>query len=218
MTLYAEFAGQPVFEATVVIPRRGMWTADLLLTDAPISSTAGKLTLTIAGLSLVGTVVRGNPFQDDYKARMVGGAGGWRRVIGPKAYRSAAGLKRGPILKDAAREAGEEIEVTDDGTIGQFYVRARDAAARVLDRLYPNWWMGADGKVRISARPTSNVSTAFELIAFNPGLGRYDIATERPESFVPGARFAAPTISPATVNLVVHQLSKGKLRTVVYAS
>ncbi len=218
MTLYAELAGNRVLVASVVIPRRGLWTADVMLTDAPANGIEGKVALTIAGLTLMGTVVRGSAFQGSYKARMVGGAAGWRRVIGPKPYRSTAGLKRGPILKDAAREVGESIEVTDDGVIGLFYPRARGPARDVLNYLYPNWWMAADGTTKISERPTTTVATPFELMRYDAGLGRYDIATERPESFLPGARFTAPTIQQAQANLVVHRLTEGKLRTVVYAS
>lgn len=214
--LYAELAGHRVLSATVTIPRRGVWTADVMLTDAPPEGISGKVELTLATLTLVGTVVRGSAFQGSYKARMVGGAGGWRTVIGPKPYRSAAGLKRGPILKDAAREAGEEIDVTDDAVIGEYFPRASGPARRVLDLLYPNWWVGTDGRAKIVARATATIATPFDLVSYDAAIGRYTVATERPDSFAPGVRFVAPTIAQAQANLVVHELAQGKLRTVIY--
>lgn len=218
MTLYAELDGNRVLTASVVIPRRGAWTADVMLVDAPTSAIEGKVDLTLAGLTLVGTVVRGGSFQGSYRARMVGGAAGWRTVIGRKFYRSPAGLKRGPILKDAAREAGEAIQVSDDATIGQFFVRARAPAVAVLEALYPNWWVDVDGTTKIAARTTPNVATPFELVSFNELLGLYTLATEHPESFAPGARFTSPTTTQAQANLVIHQLTEGKLRTMAYAA
>lgn len=219
MTLFCELAGQHVFDASIDIPWRGIWTADLTLPDAvPDSAIGRKVTLTLAGLSLVGTVVRGAEFEGDYRARMVGGAAGWRRTIRPQAYQSAAGLRLGPIAKDAAREAGEEIVVTDDRVVGTFFIRAKDVASRVLDRLYPNWWVDVQGRAQLSARATPNIATAFDLVAFDAARKRYEVATDFPESFAPGAKFTSPTTRQAQCSLVCHRLSAGKLRTVVYAA
>lgn len=218
MTLYAELAKHRVISATLTIPWCGLWVADVGLTEAPTRGLSGKIELKIAGLTMVGTIIRGASFQGNFRARLVGGAAGWRRVIGPKPYRSAAGLKRGPILRDAAREAGEEIDVTDDAVIGEFFPRAEGVAVKVLEVLYPNWWIAPSGRTQIAARATPTVSTPFDLISYDAAVGRYTIATEHPESFVPGARFVSPTTALAQVNLVTHELTQGKLRTVVYAA
>ena len=219
MTLYCSVGGKRVFAAGIDIPWRGIWTADLLLPEElPAALRAGKLTLVIAGLSLVGTIVRGADFEGDFKARMVGGAGGWRRTIAARAYQSAAGLRLGPILKDAAREAGEEIVVSEDRVVGQFFIRAKDIASRTLDALYPDWWVDTAGRAQIAARAEPVVATAFDLLSFDPARGRYEIATEHPESFAPGAKFTSPTTAQAQASLVCHRLTEGKLRTVVYAA
>lgn len=215
---YGDLAGHRVYVASLVIPKRGIWTADVTLPDPLDLAIGSRVTLTIANLSLRGTLIRASEFQGDYQARLVGGAGKWRNVIPARSYRSPAGLKRGPILKDAAREAGEEINVVDDATIGGFCIRAKNPAFRILDALYPNWWVDTDGKAQIRARPTGNVATKFDLVSFQPSTARYEIATEFPASFMPGMSFVSPTTAQATANLVEHQLSQGKLRTVVHAA
>lgn len=217
MTVYAQLAGTNVLEATVTIPVRGAWTADLILTGAPESGTAGLLTLTIADLELHGTVVRGAEFQGKYSARMVGGYAGWRNTLGPKSYQSDGGLKLGPILQDLAREAGEQLSVADDRVIGTAFVRRSGPAVRTLDELYPDWWVDFDGVTQIGPRVGVTTSAEFQVLDKAPEEGRTELATESPASFYPGVSFAAPTIPLTTANMVVHRLSGGTLRTTVYA-
>lgn len=217
MTVYAELAGTSVLTATVTIPVRGAWTADVTLVTPPSGGTAGLQTLKLADLELKGTVVRGAEFQGQYSARMVGGYAGWRNSLGPKSYQSDGGLRLGPILKDLAREAGEQVNVVDDRTIGTAFVRRSGPASRTLDELYPDWWVDFAGVTQIGPRPTSTTPAEFQVLDKAPEEGRTELSTESPAGFYPGVSFAAPSIPLTTANMVVHRLDGGKLRTTVYA-
>lgn len=217
MSVFAELAGTQVLEATVTIPVRGTWTADLTLVEAPASATAGLLTLKLADLELRGTVVRGSTFQGKYRARIIGGHAGWRNTLGPKSYQSDAGLRLGPILKDLAREAGEQVNVEDDRVVGTAFVRRTGPATRTLDELYPDWWVDFDGVTQIAPRPTSTAAAEFTVIDKAPQEGRTIIKTESPASFFPGVSFVAPSIPLTTANMVVHRMRGIELQTTVYS-
>lgn len=217
MSVFAELAGTQVLEATVTIPVRGAWTADVVLTGAPVSSTEGLVTLTIADLELSGTIVRGAEFQNTFRCRMVGGYAGWRNTLGPRSYQSDAGLRMGPILQDLAREAGEQVSVGDDRTIGTAWVRSTGPATRTLDELYPDWWIDFEGVTQIRPRPTATVAATFQVVGKQPEDGRTELVTDSPASFYPGASFVSPVIPLTTANMVVHRLTKGSLQTTVYA-
>ncbi len=215
--IYAELAGQPVLEATVTIPVRGTWTADVVLAKAvEQTSTDGLLTLTMADVTLKGTVVRGGDFQSSFRARMVGGYAKWRNTLGPKSYQNAAGLRLKPILTDLAREAGERINITDDRVIGTAFVRKTGPATLTLDELYPDWWVDAEGVTQIRPRPTSTVTAEFQVMGKQAENGRLEIDCESPAQFLPGASFAGPTIPLTTANMVVYRLKPDSLMITVY--
>lgn len=214
---YASLNGNQILKATITIPMRGTWTADVLLEAEPTQALTGLLTLSVGSLTLRGTAARAGEFVGGYSARVVGGYLGWRRELSPKSYASAFGLKLAPILNDAAREAGEQVNVTDDRTLQPAYVRKKAKGSRVLWDLYPNWWMGLDGVTQIGARADTIVGSAFDVTDYDPWRGKVTIATSFPEAFVPNVRFAGVTTPELRASLVVHEVETTKLRTVVYA-
>jgi hypothetical protein len=215
---YASLNGNQVLKATITIPMTGTWTADVVLEAEPQQALTGLLTLSVGSLTLRGTAARAGSFVGGYSARIVGGYLGWRRELSPKSYQSAFGLKLAPILTDAAREAGEQVNVTDDRTLAPAYVRRKAKGSRLLWELYPSWWMGLDGVTQIGARADSIVGSVFDVTDYDPYRGRVTVATSFPEAFVPNVRFTGVTTPELRASLVVHEVEQSKLRTVVYAN
>lgn len=205
--------GASVTAQSITIPYYGPWAADVALAaDAAMSDAA---TLVIGDLTLKGTVRRVAAFSGSKTARIVGGAGGWRKTLKPKAYDHAAGVKRSTVLQDAARECGESLVLATDKVIGTHYQREEAQAERVLHLLTDgHWWIDTGGVTRTAARDSSMIASPFTVVGWTGGKGRFEIATENPAAWQPGRRFTAPTVSGTqTISSVsIGSDNAGKLR------
>jgi len=205
----------------LIIPARGLWTADATLDDV-IGFTDTAVTLKLAGLTLIGSVIRKGNFSGTGSLRIVGGHGGWRQTIGEKFYQSPFGVKLTPVLTDAANAAGETITVDTDSTLGLFFARESGPACRVLNQTCESWYVQNDGTTRVGPRATPTIASRFDVITdgVKPNLGRIPIATDFPEDWVPGAMFSAPTLGGVTMQVsgVVHNLTPERLRTQIWTS
>lgn len=217
--MFCSINGARCTKLNLSIPAYGLWTADAVLDDV-IEFTGTAVTLTLAGLSLVGSVVRSGNFSGTGSLRIVGGRGGWRTTIPKHFYQSPFGVKLKPVLTDAANACGERIVVDDDVTLGLFFTREEGPGARVLNQLCPSWYVQADGSTRVGARATPTIASRFDVVNENvaPNLGRIPIATDFPEDWVPGAKFSAPVLGSEvfTISDVVHKLTPERLRTEVW--
>ena len=83
MSAHLELDGMRVVSGTLTMPLYGTWSADLALaTAAPIAEHA---TVKLGNLLLSGTVIRQMSSAGSRTARIVGGAGGWRKTLRTKA-------------------------------------------------------------------------------------------------------------------------------------
>jgi hypothetical protein len=215
MTLFAEVNAHRVIEARVFVPSFGRWIADVKLDGAV--ALAGKVTFTIADLSLVGTVVRGAPFQGAGAARLVAGFGGWAKQVSPKFYRhSSVGVKLSGVVGDLAREVGEKVSIPTDRAIGPSFTREGGPACRVLSQLAPAaWYVDADGTTRLSARPAGKITGAFVAAAYDAARGVLSVSTDTPAEWVPGRTVTIPTVGTKTIAIVTHVIRASELRTEV---
>lgn len=201
---------------TLIIPARGLWTADVKL-DNEIDFTGTAATLTLAGLTLTGTVTRGGSYSGVGSLRLVGGFGGWQKTLPSQFYQNPHGVKLSPVLSDAAKAVGEKVTVDDDTTIGFFYLRQSAPGARVLNQLCDSWYAQPDGTTRVGVRATPTITSRFDVVNENvePNLGRIPIATDFPEDWQPGVKFSAPTLGSSVfqVSSVIHKLTPDRLRT-----
>lgn len=159
-----QLGSDPVLTAMVTRPLRGSWTADVEV-DADKVPT-GKLTLAGANVSLVGTVVQGQSWNDRQRARLVAGAGGMRKQLGPAFYRS---VQLRSIVKAILEAAGETLSSTADATVLSkmvaAWVRLKGTAAALLDQVLavfaPTaiWRHLADGTVWIGLPSWPAVTT-----------------------------------------------------------
>lgn len=209
--------GERVVTADVTVPRRGAFTADVSLAGA--ASISGNVVLTLGKLRLKGTAFRQSPFGGARSVRIVGGFGGWRKSIRSRSYSHDAGVRLSSVIGDAARDAGEKVAITTDRVIGTFYVREKAKAERVLHTLTDgDWWIDAEGVTRIGATRSSDpIKSAFTVVSWVGGRGRFEIATDAQEDWLPGRTFSAPTITGVqTINAIqIHADNDGKVRTVV---
>src|SRR5438105_3631892 len=97
-----------VSEATIDIPRIGVWHADLLVDS--FNSFTGKAVIQYSSQTFNGVFSRNGPdINKKLRARVLGGAGALSSLLPPKGYRSV------PIkvpLNDALNSCGERISST----------------------------------------------------------------------------------------------------------
>lgn len=219
MTSFASLNGNRLTTVALCIPLYGTWSADVVLAESTMITTA--ITLVVGDLSLVGSVYRQANFAGSRSARLIGGAGGWRKTIPAKPYRNPAGIRASMVIGDAAREVGESVTLDADRVIGIAYPRESAPASRVLRTLAGAlWWVDPSGMTHIGARPTGAISSDFTVIHWSGKTGSFEIATENYADWMPGKTFTAPTVSGTqTVSLVnLNQDNEGKLRLEVLAS
>ncbi len=218
--MFCSINGARVTKLSLLIPAIGLQTADVSLDDV-IEFTGTDAALTLAGLQMSMSVVRSGNFSGTGTLRLVGGKGGWRGIIPQRFYQNPNGIKLSPVLTDAARAAGETIIIDTDTTLGLFFIREQAPACRVLNQLCDSWYMQNDGTTRVGTRASPTITSKFDLVGeAQPNLGKFEIATDFPEDWVPGAMFSTPTLGSTVfqVSDVVHKLTPDNLRTVVWVS
>lgn len=217
---YATLAGYRVSSVSVSLPLYGIWTADVVLPVAPVIS--GLTSLVIGSLTLVGTPSRQADFTGDRTVRLIGGRYGWQRDVGPKGYANTSGVNLGEVLADVATEVGEAVTGYDaEATVGEHYARLAGPASRVLrDLAGALWYVRPDGVTSLAARASAPIVSAFQVVSRDGPTGRTVVATETPEDWMPGRRFASVTTpdlqTVSHVSLVADE--SGKLRAEVLTS
>ncbi len=215
--MFCSLNGNRVTSLTLVKPQRGCAFADVTLDDVVRFATPA-VTLVLAGLTVTASIIRSGDFTGATQARIVAGRGGWSQEIPERFYQNPFGLKLSPILMDAASAVGEAVIIDTDRTVGQFYVRERAVAARTLNQLTDGWWVQNDGVTHVGLRETPTVSSRFDVISADLGIGRVTIATDKPEDWDPGCFFSAPTITRRQVSAVIHRVNRDGLRTELWTA
>lgn len=215
MTALLALNGERVISAQLTIARKGAAVADILLATSKPVPVASELA--IGALKLKGRAVRMAPFAGARSVRFVGGGGGWRKTIKARGYSHDAGVRLSTVLGDAARDAGEQVSVTQDRVLGTAYVRERAVAERVLRFLAPQWWIDPDGVTQLAARASGLITSPFTVENLSGGKGRFEIATEAYHDWQPGRRFTSPTVAGEQTISTVQMTADndGKLRLVV---
>ncbi len=176
----------------------------------------GSVTLKIADLTLVGTVLSGGPDNGRSRFRVVGGKGGWGKSIPAKSYANDAGVKVSTLITDAAAACGESVLASTLPTsrVGPAWARREDSASRVLALLVPSaWYVGTDGVTRIGARAASALPAGVTHGPVDRARATVTLASESIASILPGL-----VVDGLTVVDVVHELTPDGLRSTVYGA
>lgn len=214
--LFAALEGTEIVSGQIAFPYLGIWHADVLLAR-PAVIADGPVTLVLAGLTLKGTRIGGNGiYSGTARYRVIGGAGGWRKTIGPQSYQHDAGVRKSLVLGDAARLAGEKVKIATDAALGTAWVRTEGPAVRTLSLVGDPWWIDNDGVTQVGPRPTAAIGSHFDLQSAQLVIGQVTVATDHPEDWVPGRTFSATTLSERTISSLYHRIEKGSLRTEVW--
>jgi hypothetical protein len=207
----------PVHSGRVLIPRRGVWSADLVL-DVEAVPEGGLLTLQRGDGTplLVGTARRAAARSGRVELRLVGGAGGLARALGPKSYRSPTVQL---LLQDLATEAGETLSSTlAPGLRTQVlpaWVRRAGLASHCLAGLARalgvTWRVLPDGTLWLGEETWPEVDPDHELLGDHATSASAEIATDTlPGELVPGTTFLGRRVS-----LVEHTIEPDRSRTLV---
>lgn len=226
MSYFASVAGFQVVSGSLVVPLIGVWTADLQL--AGEETVSGQVSVVIGNLTLAGTVFRSDAYGGQTHVRLVGGAGGWRTSIPPQGYGNTAGVMLSQILGDAASACGEKVNVAQDASIGNAWVRVNFDSSVAGDILWqllhlgaiPAWYVDPTGTTQITAWPTVQVTTPFTVTDQKTDKGVCTIATEDYVSWMPGCTFANPLLATTFTSAGVHYkwMPDGKFRFEVLTS
>lgn len=203
--------GLPLLRATVIIPRHGIWTADVQVQSSDTIS--GEVTIELGGLVMRGTIEHGAPYRSRGWYRVLGGKATWRDTLPGRSYRNEPGVKVSTIVSDVARESSEPVQGDLPKTrVGPGYVRTRGAPARALDAASPSgWYVDELGITRLGSRPAVPFAQPYVLIDSRPDAKRILVAAESIVGLVPGA--IVEGIEAATVR---HELTPKTLRSHVY--
>jgi hypothetical protein len=105
--------GVPVIRGTINMPLLGAWTADVVA-DSDEAMTGSAAIVLDGGLTLQGSIVRGDVFVGSLYLRIVGGAGGLMKASRVQDYRQTT--VRG-VASDLVRVAGERLSTTADASV-----------------------------------------------------------------------------------------------------
>jgi len=214
MGLSSTLNGSRVTHAHVTIPAWGVWDAEVTV-DGEIAL-EGSVTLRLADLTLVGTVLSGGAMIGRSSFRIVGGAGGWRQVVPSKAYVNDAGVKVTKVLGDVAATVGETVEISTDDRVGPAWTREAGAAGATLNLVAPRgWYVGEDGVTRLGSRAAGKLAERTTRVqTVNLARGKVVLAAESIASILPGL-----VVDGITAVDVLHELSpEGGLRSTVWGS
>lgn len=165
---------------------RGRWFVDVDFAG-PVSL-SGAVEVALGGLTLAGTVdaSQSGTFQLGTQLRIVAGADGWTKSVKAKHFHNDAGVKASHVVKTTAAEAGEQLGTIPDRVLGVDFVRAQQTASRVLDLLFPAWWVDYAGVTQLSARPDAEPGEVV-LLKYSPRDRVAELTLDDPSSLFVGA-------------------------------
>lgn len=171
---WATLGGERLTTGRVYVPGVGVWYAEVEMEGAP--SLSGRQTLVLGNLQLVGTIDETESGTSEMVAgyRLVGGGGGWSRVLPARSYHSDSGVRASTVAEDAAREAGETLGTFSPGStmVGADYVRGSAPGNVTLADVAGGvpWWLDFDGVTHVEARSEIEAER-----------GTYEVQTVAPE-------------------------------------
>jgi hypothetical protein len=208
----ATLGGVPVSAARVQVGAWGTYWIDADLTEP--AELSGQTTFECGGVTMACHVISGGAADGHAAYHVVGGKGGWGKILPPKPYLNDGGVSASLVLGDAASEVGESIEGAPTTRLGPHFARARGTASSVLNLIAPQAWrVDFDGVTRFGVRPTTEYAGGAPRTRRAPGDGVIEVATEDLAGLVPGVTIDGS--APATD--VEYVLSKKRLIARVYA-
>jgi hypothetical protein len=162
MKAFAELNGFTVVRGTLAMPRIGVWSARLTLDADDLPRGPATLAIGDPPVTLTATVVRPALQGAAAEVLLVGGAGGFSKIIPPKDYQD---VPLRVVLADLLSEAGERLSPSSDPNLGSLHLPrwtrmggpARDAIVQLAETLGVSWRVLPDGTTYVGREtyPTS---------------------------------------------------------------
>ncbi len=205
--------GHRVTGGRVTIPKWGCWFAEVSL-DGEHALT-GSVTLVLADLTFVGTVLSGGAALGRSFYRIVAGAGGWGRIIPAWSWSDDAGVKLSTAIGDAARLAGETLAAIPPALrTGPAWTREEGPASLTMNTLTPaGWYVDEAGITHVGERAAGTLPAKVTRIApVDFARGKVVLASESIAAILPGV-----VVDGLTAIDVQHEVSAdGGLRSTVW--
>lgn len=215
---------QTVSRCEFAIPMYGTSRGDVIPETGAPPAVGARLTLTLAGLPVVVTVVTSGSDGPDNAHVVVKTGVGWDVPLVGRSYESAAGVRLATVLRDLARDAGETFAAfPPDKAIGFVYDRPGSTAAHattgraVLAMLWrlkhiPPWWVDLDGRTQFGPRPAGAVVGRVDVIRRRAQVGLRVLGIDAPAGFLPGR-----TIEGTVIRKLVIQEKASSLTAEAYS-
>lgn len=197
MTALATIGGHPVQSMRLNLPLAGVWWADAVLdVDTPPK---GSVSLSIGQYRLSGTIARAGVTSGSTTCRMVGGANGLSKTIGPQSYQN---LSFSVPLKDITSASGEKLSPTCNtellAKILPFFHRAQCGCGQALTQLVEvegaTWRVLANGLLWVGFESWPEVKPVAEIKSASPHLGRVLLDLQTP-TVLPGHKMFGRKVS-----------------------
>jgi len=187
---FASYASARAATVSLVVPRYGRWSADVLVALDDVVPDVGPLVF--GNLTLQGAVRRQALYGGSRSLRLVGGFNGWQKDVPAQQYRLSSGVRASLLLGDAARIVGERVNVPSDRVVGDTFTRANAPAAQLLAELAGAfWYVDASGTTQIADWPAAPIRSEFVVIDQKGGAGVVTIATEDYAEWMPNKSFTS---------------------------
>jgi hypothetical protein len=209
------FAGKPIMEASLDVPRRGLWTARISVESDSTIVGQGELSL-VSGMAWSGTIVKGELYHGRLDLIVVGGRNGLAKVLSPKAF---VVTKLAAILSDSLRECGETMADDSQGALDGYsahWVRMAQPCVQVLDAIASqaglDWSADYQGRIYLAKFAAYTPSFAFDLLDKDVASGKLMLTSEA------GLILPGHTIEGLTVQRAAHQISGASVRTTAWVT
>lgn len=187
---FASYASARAATVSLVVPRYGRWSANVLVALDDVVPDVG--TLILGNLTLQGAVRRQALYGGSRALRLVGGFYGWQKNVPAQQYKLSSGVRASLLLGDAARLVGERVNVPVDRVVGETYTRAEGPASQLLAELAGTvWYVDASGTTQIADWPSTPVRSEFIVVDQKGDAGVVTIATEDYAEWMPGKTFTS---------------------------
>ncbi|MBN8609645.1 MAG: hypothetical protein J0L92_03625 [Deltaproteobacteria bacterium] len=215
MTLpWALLSGERITRGRVSVPGIGVWSAEIEMEGAP--SISGSATLALGDLRLTGTIDESRSGSNAMVRRvvLVGGGGGWSKVLPARSYHSDAGVRASTVAQDAAREAGETLGTVRAGSdmLGSDYVRSRGPASVTIADIAAGvpWFVDFDGVTHVMAREEEQADVdAYEVLEVDPAERLVTLAVDDLTQVGVGSILTERLDAPLTIRAMEIEIEGG---------
>lgn len=174
--------GLPASALTWLAPWNGVWSADVVITGDVLPS--GRVVIaSTEGIALVGTVdpKHSGVFGEKRLVRVLGGGGGWGKLVRPQHYHSDVGVPLSVIATTTAAEVGEVVAVLSPSVVGTDFVRVRDdemPASQIFEGAGVDWWVGVDGVTKVGIRLPVAPHPSLQVLDWDPNTNTMSFACD----------------------------------------